>query len=115
MKERFNNWVYRAPEELYDYEKDPNALNNLIDDPSYSEILTELREKLLAQMIATNDYVLPAFENKNDMDYLNDWTKSEIAKAQTRATSIKWKRFKNSSGNTKNNTQLFDPNNKAHN
>ena len=114
-KKRFNNWVYRATEELYDYKKDPNALNNLIHDPNYSEILSELREKLLVQMIESNDYVLPAFKNKNDFDYLIAWMASQISKAEVRAKTIKWKRSKNYSGQTKNNTELFDITNNNYN
>ncbi|MEJ2112710.1 MAG: sulfatase [Flavobacteriaceae bacterium] len=115
VKERFNNWVYRAPEELYDYEKDPNALNNLIDDPSYSEILSELREKLMAQMIKTNDYVLPAFKNKEDLLYLNKWMETQLTKANLRTKSLIWKRFKNNNGSTKHNTTLFNINDKRYN
>ena len=32
--------------ELYDLEKDPNELNNLIDDPSFKKITSKLKENL---------------------------------------------------------------------
>lgn len=114
-KKRFNYWVYRTPEELYDYENDPNGLHNLIDDPKYNAILNELRAQLMAQMRKTNDYVLPALEHKSDLKYLNEWMAFQIAKAKLRTKHLKWKRYKNSNGSTKNNTILFNINNIKYN
>lgn len=34
----------KPPEELYDVTKDPHNINNLVDDPDYSDVLKELRE-----------------------------------------------------------------------
>lgn len=107
VKERFDFWKYRTIEELYDYENDPDALNNLINDPKYKAILDQLRNKLMIQMQTTNDYVLNAFKNKNDVVFLNNWMTAQKQEAKTRRETIKWKRSKNSSGNTKNNTKLF--------
>ena len=115
IKKRFDNWVYRAVEELYDYEKDPNALNNLIDNPKYKDVVTELRKQLKAQMIKTNDYVLPAFKNKNNSNFLNKWMQTQIKKADARTKSLQWKRSKNNAGPTKNNTELFNINNNKFN
>ena len=104
---RFNHWVYRTIEELYDYENDPNALNNLIDNPQYSEVLNELRKQLIIKMEETNDYVLPAFQKRENKEYLNEWMQDQIEKAERRTKTIKWKRYKNISGITKNNDKLF--------
>ena len=111
VKKRFDNWVFRTVEELYDYEKDPNALNNLINNPKYKGIVTELRKQLKTQMLQTNDYVLPAFENKNNLEFLNNWMQTQVKKAAIRTKSLQWKRYKNNSGSTKNNTKLFNINN----
>jgi hypothetical protein len=35
-------------------------------------------------MKSTQDYVLPAFENKDDVSFLNSWMKKEIALANQR-------------------------------
>jgi hypothetical protein len=45
----------RAPEELYDLEKDPFETNNLAGDPEYWEILLEMRTRLEEWMIDTHD------------------------------------------------------------
>ncbi|WP_439130889.1 sulfatase family protein [Polaribacter sp.] len=108
VKQRFNFWKFRVVEEFYDYEKDPNALNNLIDNPNYKEIIDELKLQLSSQMKKTDDYVLNAFVNKADKTYLNTWMEDQVAEAKNRRESIKWKRGKNFSGSTKKNTILFD-------
>lgn len=50
--------IERSEEELYDLEKDPNEVNNLINNPTYNGILTELKQKLVEWMIETNDPIL---------------------------------------------------------
>jgi len=110
IKKRFEFWIHRTVEELYDYENDPNALNNLIDNPAYKEVVQQLREELHQHMKNTNDYVLRAFENKDDHSYLNSWMKEQLENAFERQKTIKWKRWKNKSGKTKNNKALYSVN-----
>lgn len=107
IKKRFDFWIYRAVEELYDYVNDPNALNNLIDNPDYKDVVFQLRNKLQEQMQSTNDYVLDAFQHKEDRAYLNAWMEKQIEDANLRNKTIKWKRYQNTSGPTKNNKQLY--------
>ena len=49
------HFLYRTQEELYDYENDPDALNNLAENPKYKQELSRLREMLHAHMQATSD------------------------------------------------------------
>jgi N-sulfoglucosamine sulfohydrolase len=107
IKKRFDFWIHRSVEELYDYKNDPNALNNLIDDPKYKDIVSQLREELSKHMKKTKDYVLEAFENKEDKAFLNSWMEKELENARLRRETIRWKRYKNKSGPTKNNKQLY--------
>lgn len=44
-------------DELYDLNKDPEEMNNIIDDPAYNEILSSLKEKLLTWYVETCDVV----------------------------------------------------------
>ena len=110
VAKRFNFWKYRAIEEFYDYEKDPNALNNLINNPDYKDIIEEYRVKLQNHMKKTNDYVLAAFDKKDDFEFLNLWMKNEIEMSEKRQKTIQWKRWKNASGTTKNNKELYQLN-----
>jgi len=68
IMDRVNLFLYRVPEELYDFENDHNALVNLIDDPSYKDVLDDLRSKMKEYMVETSDPALNVFINKNDED-----------------------------------------------
>jgi len=53
--------VYNKPrmdEELYDLKKDPNELNNLINNGDYKQVLQNLREKLDSWLKTTNDPII---------------------------------------------------------
>jgi len=54
--------LYRAPQEFYDYEKDPDALHNLIDDPGMQEKIAAHRARLLEHMKRTGDPERRQFE-----------------------------------------------------
>ena len=58
---RVHFYEHRVPEEFYDYENDPNALNNLIDDPDYADEVQNLREKLEDWMESTSDPLYDTF------------------------------------------------------
>ncbi len=49
----------RTPEELYDYEADPNALKNRIDDPELAEVAQRMRAELAAWMRRKKDRCCP--------------------------------------------------------
>ena len=44
-----------ACEELYDCEKDPDNIHNLIDDPQYTKIANRMRNALRAWQLETHD------------------------------------------------------------
>jgi hypothetical protein len=54
--QQFQVWQDHKPcEELYDLEHDPEEIHNLADDPAFSGVKDELRQKLFAWMIETRD------------------------------------------------------------
>jgi N-sulfoglucosamine sulfohydrolase len=61
VEERLNLYVYRVSEELYDFGKDPDGLNNLIDDPAYKEINEGLKGLLAKEMKRTDDPIYGEF------------------------------------------------------
>jgi len=69
---RIRLFRYRVPEELYNLEKDPDCLRNLIDQPEQSDILNELRNRLEAQMRKTDDPMLEAFQNRHDRSRVDE-------------------------------------------
>ena len=67
---RVELFVHRVVEELYDFENDPDALNNLVDNPAYARELDRLRSELEAWMIDNDDSALEAFRNRQSPDAL---------------------------------------------
>lgn len=61
---RVELFLYRVPEEFYDFEADPDALNNLIDDPGHQAKIDSMRRRLMTWMAQTNDFVMPDFQEK---------------------------------------------------
>ncbi len=104
---RYRHLLKRCPEEFYDLKKDPFALNNLIDDPAYQEIIAGFRDELEAWMIATDDYVLEAFRLRDDIEALEAWMVKADAAALWRAENLQWKRHANRAGGTGKNTLLY--------
>jgi arylsulfatase A-like enzyme len=51
-------------DELYDLEKDPTECVNVIDDPSYATVLSELKERMLRWYMETCDVVPRETDNR---------------------------------------------------
>ena len=66
IAERVKLFEHRVLEEFYDFEKDPDGLNNLIDSAEHQETIEEMRKALGAEMKAVGDFALEAFENRKD-------------------------------------------------
>ncbi len=58
---RVKLFLYRVPEELYDFENDPAALKNLVDDPKCKDVLKRMRARALATMTDKKDPLAPTF------------------------------------------------------
>ena len=62
-QERVKFFRLRCPEELYDFDADPNGLVNLATDPPHQPILRQMRSELLAWMKTHKDTdLLPEYE-----------------------------------------------------
>lgn len=71
-------------EEFYDYENDPDALHNLIDDPDYADAINELRAAMLKYMQDSNDHMLSAFQNRDDAEFVSSYVDRVQAEADAR-------------------------------
>jgi N-sulfoglucosamine sulfohydrolase len=58
---RVKLFQFRVKEELYDFEKDPNSLNNLADDPHFAKVLARMRGEMLEVLERIGDPELPLF------------------------------------------------------
>ncbi|MBN2301458.1 MAG: sulfatase, partial [Lentisphaerae bacterium] len=64
VADRVKLFQYRVVEELYDFEKDPDALHNLIHSPEHHVVAEQMRSDLETWMRSTNDPCLQAFLNR---------------------------------------------------
>ena len=104
---RVQHYKARVTEELCHLKVDPHCLVNLIDKPEYASIQAELEKQLRAQMIRTDDYLLEAFDVKDDKKALQKFMDEQHKQAKQRAQTLKWKRDSNIAGKTKKNTGLY--------
>ncbi len=72
---RVQLFLYRVPEEFYDFRNDPDALVNLIDYPDYQDEINKLREELENWMLKTGDPALEAFRLRNSREKLDCFLK----------------------------------------
>jgi len=85
IAERLRLFDHRVLEEFYDYEADPDALHNLIDDPKYAEEIARHRKMLEDWMVRTKDPCLHAFRNRDKPEVLEAYMqKLEAASAERR-------------------------------
>lgn len=64
VSDRLNMYIYRVPEELYDFKADPDGLINLIDLPEYQEKVQEMKKLILQEMKRTRDPISDEFVNR---------------------------------------------------
>lgn len=64
IHQRAEFFKYRVTEELYDYDLDPHALNNLAGKPEYRDILFHLRESMYQYMRESKDGLADSFYHK---------------------------------------------------
>ena len=92
IAERVDMFLHRVPEEFYDYEKDPDALHNLIDDPEYQDIIKEFRALMEKHLRATNDPVLVPFLNRYDKKVIGEYLTGQDQIVKDRVASGFYKR-----------------------
>jgi len=76
---RVELFLHRVPEELYDFESDPDALCNRIDDAECADELDALRAALERWMEATGDPALEAFRNRESRESLDELVRQTAA------------------------------------
>lgn len=64
ISERCTFFQKRVREEFYDFEKDPDALNNLIDNPEYKDEIEKMRKLLHCEMDKYRDPLLEKYHTE---------------------------------------------------
>jgi len=62
IKERYESFLLRAEEELYDWTNDPGSLHNLANNPKYAAILAKARKGLLGYMRTAEDPLTEVYQ-----------------------------------------------------
>jgi N-sulfoglucosamine sulfohydrolase len=101
---RLKLFQHGVPEEFYDYENDPDALHNLIDDSAYAEALTEHRAAMRDFMKKSNDPILAVFDKRNDAKSVSAYVDKVQAESDVRR---KAKQKNRPPGQRKQNQKLF--------
>ncbi len=77
-------FLHRVPEEFYDLQNDPDALNNLMDDPKCKTEIERLREALAEWMKRTGDPAFAAFMEKESEDIRKRFMAEQDMRARPR-------------------------------
>lgn len=81
---RLEHFEHNVLEEFYDYEADPDALHNLIDDPAYAEQIEIHRAAMRQFMVDYDDPILDAFEHREDPSSVSDYVDQVQAESDQR-------------------------------
>ena len=68
IESRVRLFSYRIPEEFYKLDSDPDAMENLIQDPRFSDEIEVFRKRLEAYMAETGDPALEAYRHRENQD-----------------------------------------------
>jgi N-sulfoglucosamine sulfohydrolase len=99
---RLQHFEHGVREEFYDYENDPDALHNLIDDPAYADLIDQHREQLRSLMVTSNDPMLEAFERRADESFVHAYVE------QVQKESDQRRKKKRKPSKQKQNQRLFE-------
>ncbi len=68
IESRVRLFSYRIPEEFYKLDSDPDALENLIQNPRFSDEIEVFRKRLETYMAKTGDPALEAYRHRENQD-----------------------------------------------
>ena len=92
MHKRLELYRYRVPEELYQVNRDPDCLQNLIHYANHEKEKIRLQTLLEEWMIRTQDPILETFRNRNDPEFVEAYVKKLEAEAEERRKTQKSKK-----------------------
>lgn len=70
IQSRVDLFLYRVPEEFYDFSTDPDGRHNLIDDPAFQPAIQAHRQALEQWMVETGDPALEALRHRQSCDVM---------------------------------------------
>ncbi len=79
---RVELYKYRVPEEFYNWQEDPDGLNNLAEDPAYADELEKFRSKMLEMMQRYDDPAYEPYRDRYEEGVLEAFMEAQRAKAK---------------------------------
>jgi N-sulfoglucosamine sulfohydrolase len=79
---RVELFQHRTLEEFFDFGKDPDALNNLIDSAEHQEEIVKMRAALEKRMKATEDPALEAFQSRDEPARIDAFIQEQKARGR---------------------------------
>ncbi|KAA5543165.1 sulfatase [Roseiconus nitratireducens] len=105
VAKRLELFRHGVREEFYDYQNDPDALHNLIDDPKYADQLRRHRQAMLEFMRQSDDPMLEVFQNRDDDAFVSAYV--DRVQAESDARRNRRQRSRQSPNQTRQNPNLF--------
>ena len=84
MNKRLELYRFRVPEELYQVNKDPDCLENLIDYASQGKAKIKLQASLEEWLEKTNDPILECFRKRDDPEFVEAYIQKLEEEANAR-------------------------------
>ena len=78
---RVELYKYRVAEELYDWQADPDGLNNLAEDPVFAQVLEAFRGKMLEMMQQYDDPAYEAYRDRHQPGVIDAFMQAQRDKA----------------------------------
>lgn len=85
---------HRVLEEFYDVKNDPDATNNMIDNPKYIKEIESYRNALKKWMKEKNDPVLPMLENVDKPEKMNEYMDQYFPTKKSLMNKEDWEGYK---------------------
>ena len=90
IAKRVELYRHRVREEFYDLNKDPDALKNLIDDPTYSNKINEFRVRMLQAMNQYKDPAYEAYRDRNEEGRIKEFMDLQDEKAKKTKPNLRF-------------------------
>ena len=85
---------HRTIEELYDIQKDPDCLVNLINSKEHTNQIKELQKSLHEWMLSTKDHAITAFESRDNPEKMESYIKTVQTESDLRRKNKRKKKRK---------------------
>lgn len=90
IAERVELYRHRVPEEFYDFKNDPDALHNLINEPSYAGEIQKFRDSMIVVMNYCKDPASKAFKDRSKTGVIDDFMIQQKIKASHTKKNLKF-------------------------